>query len=241
MASGYARHRPHYPEALFAWIASVAPATGDAWDVACGSGQATRSLAMHFDRVIGTDASAEQLAQAPTIPNVTWRVAPAESSGLEGGSVDAVTIAQALHWLDRDRFWAEVGRVARPDAVVAAFSYGMQSTGSSRLDALLREYHDRIVGPWWPPERRLVGAGHLGLSFPFAPVAPPPFEMVTEWTAEDELGYLRSWSATQRALDATGEDPIAAVRDRLVAAWGKGPRRVAWPLTVLAGRVAPTA
>ncbi len=36
----YAQARPHYPDALFAWIAANAPARDCVWDAGCGNGQA---------------------------------------------------------------------------------------------------------------------------------------------------------------------------------------------------------
>ena len=85
IASDYAAARPTYPPALFDWLASLVPRTGAAWDCAAGSGQATLELARRFDRVLATDASAAQLAQAPAHPRVTYRAAPAEVSGLAEG------------------------------------------------------------------------------------------------------------------------------------------------------------
>ena len=56
-AAAYARHRPVYPEALYAHVAKLAPARDRAWDCATGSAQAARGLAGHFREVIATDAS----------------------------------------------------------------------------------------------------------------------------------------------------------------------------------------
>lgn len=69
VASTYARHRPPYPPELFHWIAATARGRGVAWDCAAGSGQATHALGELFDRVIATDASAGQIAEAP--PNTS--------------------------------------------------------------------------------------------------------------------------------------------------------------------------
>ncbi|HEU4663212.1 MAG TPA: peptide chain release factor N(5)-glutamine methyltransferase, partial [Dokdonella sp.] len=63
-SAAYALHRPRYPDALFAWLADVAPGRALAWDAATGSGQAATGLAEHFERVVATDASADALAVA---------------------------------------------------------------------------------------------------------------------------------------------------------------------------------
>src|SRR5215216_4084149 len=98
VSANYARYRPTYPPALFELLASYAPALDCAWDCATGSGQAAVGLSRHFRKVIATDASEEQVQQAAPVVNVEYRVAPAEASGLERATIDAVTVAQALQW-----------------------------------------------------------------------------------------------------------------------------------------------
>ena len=108
-ASGrYAAYRPDYPAALFEWLAGLCDRHDTAWDCATGSGQAALGLAPHFRRVVATDASAEQVRHAVAHPSIDYRVAQAEDSGLADHSVDLVTVAQAAHWFDLPRFYAEV-------------------------------------------------------------------------------------------------------------------------------------
>ena len=99
-AAGYAIYRPAYPGAFVAEIAALAPRRTLAWDCATGNGQAARLLASHFDRVIATDASAEQIENAVPHARVQYRVGREDSSGAERRSVDDVTVSTALHWLD---------------------------------------------------------------------------------------------------------------------------------------------
>jgi len=63
-AAAYATFRPRYPDALFEWLAAIAPSRECAWDCATGSGQAASGLARHFEQVVATDPSAAQLAHA---------------------------------------------------------------------------------------------------------------------------------------------------------------------------------
>ena len=49
---------------LFTYLASLCPAHDLAWDCATGNGQAAVALAPHFEQVIATDASAQQIDQA---------------------------------------------------------------------------------------------------------------------------------------------------------------------------------
>lgn len=238
-APGYAAARPGYPPALYAWLAAATPRHDVAWDCCCGSGQATAGLVEHFDFVVATDASAMQLAHAPPLPRVAWSLAPAEASGLPDGSVDAVVIAQALHWLDLDRFWPEVRRVVRPGGIVTAWSYGLQQVGDAALDPLLDRFARETLAPWWPVGRHHVEEGYATLPFPFDPVEVPAMTLEAVWDASRELDYLASSSAVTRAR-AAGTDPLAAFAPTLRAAWGAGERVVRWPLTVLAGVVSST-
>lgn len=239
LSRSYADARPHYPPALFAWLAEVAPATEVAWDCACGSAQASLGLAEHFARVVATDASAAQLAEAPQHPRVNYHQAPAEASGLAATSVDLVAVAQALHWFDLEGFYAEVRRVLRPDGVLAVWSYGPLRVAGGIVDGICERFCRRTVGPYWPPERALVEEGYRSLAFPFAELAAPHFAMCQRWTLTRLLGYFRSWSATGRYIAARGEDPVAGVADELAAAWGDPAvtREITWPLAVRAGRV----
>ena len=238
VAANYAQYRPRYPRELFDCLASIVPPAARVWDCACGSGQATLELAERFAAVVATDASAEQIAEAPPHPRVTWRVAPAEASGLPNHAVDLVTVAQALHWLDLSRFYAEVRRVLGADGVLAVWSYGISRAGEEALDREIGHFYHDVVGPYWPPERRLVEEGYRTIPFPFAEVSAPAFAMRTLWSLPQLLGYFRSWSAAARYLAARGHDPVEALEQKLQAPWGDPAREreIVWPLVVRLGR-----
>lgn len=237
VAEGYARFRPGYPAALFAWLAERAPGRRLAWDCATGSGQAALGLAEHFARVVATDASAEQVASARPHPRVELRVAPAERSGLDDRSAELVTVAQALHWFDVPAFFAEARRVLRPGGLLAAWCYGNPVLPDAALERTLVDFYDGVVGAYWPPERRLILEGYASLPFPFREVAPPPLAMEADLTLDGLAGYLRTWSATSRYLAAHGVDPVDDLVERFRADWSDpdATRRVRWPLTVRAG------
>ncbi|TWI02926.1 methyltransferase family protein [Luteimonas cucumeris] len=234
-AVDYAAARPHYPPALFDWIASIAPTRGRVWEAGCGSGQATRELAMRFDTVYATDPSAAQIAQAPALDNAVFAVEAAERCVLPQASVDAVCVAQALHWFDRDAFFAECARVLKPDGVLVAWGYQDIEVPSLLADAnaaLQREIH-----AYWPPERGDVDAAYAGYAWPFEAVDAPAFEMTAAWPLPRLLGYFSSYSATRRYRDATGIDPVAAQADAFAAAWGAADMQpLRWPLFVHARR-----
>lgn len=238
-ADAYARFRPVYPPRLFAWLASTAPGHERAWDCATGNGQAARGLAPHFRQVVATDASAEQLRNAAPHADVVFRVASAESSGLEDGCVDVVIVAQALHWFDLARFFTEAARTLRPGGVLAAWCY-VQVAVSAEVDAVVDRLYRETVGPFWPPERALVEDGYRSLALPppFAEVAAPEFAMEARWTLAELLGYLGTWSAAQRFHRATGRDAVTEATAELAAAWGPPgeARTVRWPLSLRVAR-----
>jgi SAM-dependent methyltransferase len=240
VASRYADFRPHYPEELFDYLSTLAPRDAQVWDCAAGNGQATRGLAQRFARVVATDASAEQIASAPVLPNAEFRVALAEDSGLPDASVGLVTVAQALHWFDLPRFYAEVNRVLRPGGVLAVWAYGINRVEGEMVDALVQDFYGNLLGPYWPPSRQLLESGYRTLPFPFAEISAPPLRMEVRWPLERLLGYFSTWSATSRYVKATGENPLPALAEKLTPAWGdvNTPRLVAWPLALRAGRKA---
>lgn len=237
-AADYRAFRPTYPPALFEYLAGLAPDRRMACDCGTGNGQAAVALAEHFERVVATDASEKQIAAAEPHPKVEYRVAPAEAAPLPDGSVDLVTVAQALHWFDHPRFYAEVRRVARPGAVLAAWTYDFHSVGPD-LDPLLDRLQAEYVGPYWPPERVYVSAGYRNIPFPFADVPAPAFALTADWPFDRLLGYMNTWSAVKRFAAANGFNPIDRLADEMRAAWGdpSGPREVRWHLHLRVGRV----
>lgn len=236
-ASSYRKFRPSYPEDLFAYLAETAPSVERAWDCGTGTGQAALGLAEHFDQVVATDRSAAQLAVAKSHPKIRYRSAKAETSGIEDGQIDLVTVAQALHWFEQDRFHAEVRRVARPGGIVAAWCYEL-FTISPTIDAVIERLYRDVVGSYWPDERKHIERGYEDLPWPFDPVDAPTFQMIERWSLDQVVGYLSTWSAVQRFKDCRLADPIEVVREALEDAWGDdGVRRVRWPLQLRIGRV----
>lgn len=232
-AEAYERYRPGYPPELFAWLAVAAPARRRAIDVATGNGQAAIGLARHFDTVIATEPSAAQLQGARAVSRVDYRQESAETMSVESGSADLVVAAQAAHWFDWDRFVAEAARVLKPAGVLAIWCYGSWEVAAD-IDRLQDDFSRDVVGPYWPRERRHVEEGYRYLVTPFPAIETPAFAMCADWSCDAALGYLDTWSAVRRHRARTGRDPLPLLAAPLAAAWGKGVRRVRWPLSVKA-------
>jgi SAM-dependent methyltransferase len=238
LATGYATFRPSYPDGLYEAVAALAPGRDRAWDCATGTGQAAVGLTRRFELVLASDASAAQIRAAAAHGRIRYLVAQAEAVPLPSASVELVTVAQALHWLELPEFYAEARRVLRPGGVLAVWTYGRQRVDGGALDAVIDHFYGHVLGSYWAPERRWVETGYRTLVFPFQeiPVTPPP--MSAEWNLPQLLGYIGTWSAVARYREVTGSDPLRELAERLLPLWGDPPRvrRVEWPLSVRAGR-----
>ena len=238
VAEAYASRRPSYPQHLFAYLAELSEQHELAWDCAAGSGQATIPLTHFYRRVVATDASAAMLELAPGHPAVEYRVASASASGIDPASVDLVAVAQALHWLDLDEFYAEVDRVLAPGGLLAVWTYGNLRLEDAGMNSLLDRFYHEILGPYWSPERRHVESGYRTLAFPYTEFDPPFFSMEQHWTVDQLLGYVGTWSATQKFRQAQRQDPVKELARELVPRWGdtRLARCVSWPLSLRVGR-----
>lgn len=239
----YAASRPTYPKALFEFLAGLVEHRGLAWDCATGNGQAAAALAEYFDSVVASDASKKQIenARAGNSPNVHFKVFSAEKPDLADASVDLVTVAQALHWFCLDDFYREVRRVAKKDAVIAAWTYGLHSI-SPAMDQITQEFYADIVGRYWPPEIRYVKNKYEDIPFPFQPVKTPDFQIELEWDLKNLVGYLYSWSSTQKYIEENKSDPVEKVYPDLEAEWGgkkeeDAKKKVTWPIYMRVGRL----
>ena len=175
-AATYAKARPTYPPALFAELARLAPGRTLAWDAGTGNGQAAVALAAQFERVVATEPSAAQLAQAVPHERVTYTQSAELAPGIADGTADIVTAAQAAHWFDLKIFYPEVRRVLRPGGLLAVWNYGMW-TITPAVDALVERFYNGTVGPYWPPERRFVQEAYATIPFPFRGFPAPVFEI----------------------------------------------------------------
>jgi SAM-dependent methyltransferase len=236
-AGSYARNRPTYPPELARVLAEASPARGLALDCGCGNGQLSVLLADHFDRVIATDASAEQIANASPHDGIEFRVAPAEASGLPGGSADLITAAQAAHWFDLDAFYVEARRIARPGALLALITYSVMNVEET-IGALIEDFYWNRMGPYWPPERRHVESSYRTLPFPFEEISLPAVAIERQWSRQQLLAYVDTWSAMRAAEKAGQRRLLDDFASELAKIWpDEKIVTVSWPVAIRAGRV----
>ncbi|WP_299845378.1 class I SAM-dependent methyltransferase [uncultured Roseovarius sp.] len=237
-AKAYHSSRPTYPDAMFQWIAGEATRHDLAWDVGTGSGQAALKLSDHFARIHATDIDPEQIRQAPKHSKITYAQGAAHVSGLPSHSVDAITVATALHWFDHVPFWEEVHRVARKDAIFCAWTYHGAETETDVQDRLVDPVI-KILEPYWSEGNRLSWRGYSReeLQMPFDPVAVPGFVCSLHWTAPQIAGFVRSWSAYRKAQLDGHSEILAAVEKEALASLGDERRRFILPLHFIAARI----
>jgi len=239
-ASHYAEYRPDYPKSLFTYLASLTQSHERAWDCGTGNGQAAADLALHFDEVIATDPSAKQIEQAIRHPRIKYAAGAAgEKTPNQDASVDLVTVAQAAHWFDFDKFYAEVRRVLKPKGVIAIWCYERDWQISSRVNQILKNYSEEIVGPFWAPEVRYVTEHYQTLSFPFEELKAPQLFLEAKWNFEGIIGYLLSWSATQKYIEKNAQNPVEIIQADLLSAWGnpEEQKSMHWPIYMRLGRL----
>ena len=239
VAESYQKYRPCYPVSLFDHLLTLIDARDIAWDCGTGSGQAAIRLAQFFNKVIATDASAEQIASAEQHPRVEYMNVPAEHSGLPDQCIDMVTVAQALHWFDLPAFYSEVKRVVKPGGILAVWTYGKMKLELPELRSVIGHFYHDVVGPYWPPEREQVDDKYQSIPFPFEEISAPSFTIESALVLEELAGYIYTWSATQNYISTLKKDPVPELVNQLQKVWEEPefPLTFRWPISLKIGRV----
>ncbi|MBO3103765.1 class I SAM-dependent methyltransferase [Cellulomonas fengjieae] len=158
-AAVYQATRPGYPDEAVRW--AVPADARDVLDLGAGTGKLTGrlvALGWHVVAVEPSDAMRAELGAA--LPSVDVRPGMAERTGLPDASVDAVTIAQAWHWVDPAAAAAEIARVLRPGGQVAPI-WNVRDEATDwvarwteivhRGDSLETSYRDPVLGDAFTP------------------------------------------------------------------------------------------
>ena len=234
----YSLYRPKYPANLFEYLSSLVNERELAWDCATGNGQAAIGLVPFFKSVIATDASSKQLEFAIKDPKISYKTALAEDSGLMSYSVDLLTVATAIHWLDTERFYPEVRRILKPGGIIALWVYD-HCRISEEIDIISKDYSENTVGEYWPIENRKAWNFEESVDFPFEKINAPEFLLKVNWSLDEYLKYLNTWSSTRNYITKTGKDPIEELRSKFGNTWkdNNEKKEVTWKLVMKVGRV----
>lgn len=226
-----------YPARLYEFLARLTGRHDLAWDCGTGNGQAATGIAAYYDKVIATDPSARQIGNAIAHAKVEYRVEKAEHSGLADASVDLITVANALHWFDLNIFYNEVRRVAGKGAVIAAWACPTPYI-EPEIDKVIFDYHDNVLNDYWMTENRLVEDKYRDIPFSFDPIATPEFTSEKMTDLNGVIGYLNTWSATQRFIERNGFNPVNEVHEKLLKLWHDGSeKKLVWNLALKVGRI----
>lgn len=99
--------------------------------------------------------------QVPEVENVIFLKGSAEKLDFPNDTFDLITVAQALHWFDLRKFYAEAQRVLKPHGVFAAWAYGMPSFDDNpRASELMQAFTWDKLGPYWPDRTKLIMQGY---------------------------------------------------------------------------------
>ncbi len=236
-AQAYAKYRPSYPPELFTYIRSICTGFETAWDCATGNGQLAKHLADMFAQVHATDISQQQLDHAVLQPNIHYSIQPAEQTNFVANSFDLVTVAQAVHWFNFEKFYAEVKRTAKQDGIIAIIGYG-RFLCSPEIDRWVDELYDNIIGSYWDSERKYIDENYQTIPFPFKELPAPIINIEHDWTLQELVGYLETWSAVQKYTRQQGESPVRLIEEQLKKYWGKAAKRtITFPLLLRAGSI----
>ena len=234
----YAAFRPTYPDALYQFIFTHLRDRSTAWDCATGNGQVAYYLSHHFKKVYATDISQQQLDNAQPANNITYAVSAAESTSFPDQQFDLITAGQALHWFDRGKFYREVKRVGKPGSLLAVWGYVLLCIEPT-IDDIILEFYSDIVGPYWDEARKLVEQKYQTVEFPFTEIPAPEFSINVTWSLDHLIGYLKSWSATQKFIREKGNDPIPTVIEKIRKHWDNAEvKSVSFPIFLRLGKLA---
>jgi ubiquinone/menaquinone biosynthesis C-methylase UbiE len=236
-AAEYAKYRPDYPSQLFHFILSHVKQRSAAWDCATGNGQTAKVLANYFQKVNATDISQKQLDNAIPAPNIIYGMESAEATSFANDVFDLVTVSQALHWLQFEKFYAEVRRVTKNGGWIAAWTYSLPAI-SPEIDKHLNDgFYKAVIGPYWDAERKYVDAHYSTIPFPFKEIECPVFSIHFNWTLADLRGYINTWSAVQKFIKANNFNPVNEMIEKIGPLWNAGTMNIDFPVHMRMGQV----
>ena len=236
-ANIYAKYRPTYPQELFDFILGKIENKNTAWDCGTGNGQTAKELAKYIGKVFATDTSEKQIQNAEKKENIFYSIQPAEQTNFENDYFDLVTVSQALHWFDVNKFYPEVKRVVKPDGWIAVWTYSLASI-SPEIDNLINiKHYKKTLGSFWDYERKYVDDNYATLPFPFREIKTPVFKMPFEWTLDELKGYLNTWSALQKFIAKHNYNPVDELTEEMKPFWRQEKMKIVFPVYMRMGQI----
>ena len=234
----YAQFRPGYPQELFDYILNFVEERKYAWDCATGNGQAAAVLADYFKKVEASDISEAQIRNAIKKQNITYRVCPAEETPFANNSFDLITVAQAYHWLNWQRFHDEAIRVGKQNCIVAIWTYNLLICDDEKVNNVIKHFYRDITGPYWDDERKYVDDGYATVDFDFPPLPPKVFQASFNWNRDQLKGFFLSWSAVRKYINEHQQNPVDLIEKDIDAIWPLSQEKeIRFPIFLRLGRI----
>ncbi len=232
----YATYRPNYPDELFNTIYQQLNCFTTALDVATGNGQIASVLANKFEKVYATDISENQLTNAIKKNNIIYKKEAAENFSFADKSFDLITVAQAIHWFDIEKFYTEVKRTLKPNGIICVIGYGLLQIDEF-INPILNHFYTNVIGPYWDKERKHIDTAYQSIPFPFKLIPSPQLFMEYEWTLDHFIKYLETWSGYQNFVQANNYNPIGcSMLQDLQEYWNKDEtKKIKFPLFIKMG------
>jgi ubiquinone/menaquinone biosynthesis C-methylase UbiE len=211
-----------------------------AWDCATGNGQAATGLAPYFKEIIATDINKEQIAHCLPHKKIKYFRASAENSRLPSNSIDLITVATAIHWFDKEKFFKEAERILKPNGILAVWNYTSFTSIDDGLDKVIEYLNEKILSEkYWPEQAYKIFKEGYTFKFPFKNIKAPEMIMEHSWSFKELIMYLHTWSGVQVYIKKNKKDPIDLIYDELKNAWGDGKRkrRTKWKFLFNVSRV----
>ncbi len=205
----YSKFRPTYPRALLDLLTGYLAKNGSSQDlvvdVGCGSGQSTFYLQEEFKQCIGVDISKAQIHEAQKKceqeqrKNVEFRVGNGMDLPADSASANAVTVAQAWHWMTNlDTFYSECKRILKPKGCLAVYGYGNVRLLNEPCNLLVRDFYENTLEGCWHKERYHIDNEYAEVVLPFNNVERHDIEMSKTYSIADFIGYLSTWSGYEK-------------------------------------------
>lgn len=221
----YLQYRPTYPDTFFDYLKTIQTHSENAWDCGTGNGQVAQKLARLYKNVFASDISQTQLDNAVKLDNIQYSVQQAEKTNFPDNFFDLIIVAQATHWFNFDKFYLEVNRTAKNDALLVIIGYARLRI-SNELDKIIDNFYFNIIGSHWNKERKYLDENYQTIPFPFEELSVPEFNNTYEWTLEHLIGYLGTWSAVKHYEKDKGVNPVKLIYEDLKKAWGKTEKNI---------------
>ena len=218
-AKRYAAGRPYFHPLAIEKIHAACGLTtrlGRALDVACGTGQSTLALLDIAQEIVGADAAADMLEQAPLHPRIRYVHASAEELPGDLGEFDLLTVALGFHWLKRDPFMRHAARLTRPGGWLAIYNDGFSGKmhGQPAYEQWNREHYVRRFPT--PPRNYSPMTTDEAAGYGFVEQPAIQFGHDVTFTPRELVSYLLTQTNTIAAIERLGGS-VTEIADWLLA------------------------